>query len=194
MKNELCKIPFCEKKSSSEYVSAELLLKTEIDEYHVEDTKRQNLNIRTGIFISLISAILIFIVTCTKENQIDVMSPQTNCISYVYWFYGICTALGIGLLLFSLNFFIDVCSPGTYRRVKFEDLLNYTTEPKPRFAMALCLFYRNAIIHNREINSKKTTLLQDGIEYLQYALLPIAISLLLLLLIKLYERGAIWHG
>ena len=176
------------------YVSAELLLQTEIDEYHVEDMKRQNLNMRIGFFIPLTSAILIFIATSVMENNIDVMKPISWLTCAIYWIYGGLTTVAVFFTVLALHKFIQVCLPANYRRIIFDELLNSTTKPVTLFAMSLCVFYRDAVRHNRSVNQRKTTLFQDGIIHLQRAILFMGLSLFILLVIKLYERGAILNG
>ena len=166
------------------YISAELLLKAEMDEYRVEDAKNQNMNTRSGIFISFASAVFLFSINSIVGSDIFVTNASSCWAFSAHLAAIIIIVVGEGVLLYSLNIFIKVCTPTIYRRIRFEDFLNFTSKPTDLFAMSLCMVYKDAISHNRIVNCRKATYLQQGIALLKYAVICISLGFSLLKFVK----------
>lgn len=173
-----------EDKIKVKYPSAKILLETAKKEYDVENDRKKNLETRTGVFMSLSSALLIFIM-----REVTLLKINLNEFVTVWFgfFLSLSALLGIilvVLLLRSIYFFIKVISVSEYKRINLEELLNITLKPEDIFSQVVIIRYRQIIEINRKENDKKVDFFSKGINNIQAALYCLVSFGLLILLIS----------
>ena len=159
-----------EEKHKIDPVSAPILLEIAKSEYALENEKRRNFDTRIGIFISLGSAILLFAFNNILNSPMHMFSNHFFLMIFQY-IYILLVIVAIGTDFYGLFFLIKTCYMSGYRRVDITKLEKKTAIGVNEYSLVMCVFYREMINHNRDINDRKINLLQKGIEAIKDSLL-----------------------
>lgn len=168
-----------------DYYSAKLLMSMAQKEYDIENDRRKTLDTRIGIFISLTSALLFFIMN--NITQVTVYSEHFKLINQVvlYVFFIISLICLIFSLLISLYFYIKVISTTKYKRLDIEEFLDETKNLENTFAQVITIVYKDIIKYNRRENDIKFEYFKKGLVALKISLSALVVTYLLIFISKL---------
>lgn len=146
------------------FPSGELLLSVIQKEYDYETARKTALETRAGIFIPFIAAILTFVVSYVKVDQLKKIKITYAIEGFYYSVYMLLGIASIGLLVTALIYFIKVLTAYEYKRLVTAELSSekHGGFAKDVLAMAFAEKYRDIIEHNHSLNGKKAKHYQRG--------------------------------
>lgn len=160
-----------------EFHSSEILLEYTYRELEGERNRKNTLETRAGIFVTILST---FVVLFLSSFKIKVKFPIESKIQFaeatiiILSFVGIC----IGTI-FAFHYFLRTLKTGTYNKVDVKEFTeNAATFSTKDTAVALLEMYRENVLDNEKVNDNKVENYDKGINWVIVALVSVAIHLL----------------
>ncbi|MEH7483965.1 hypothetical protein V7157_23440 [Neobacillus drentensis] len=144
------------------YPSGELLLTVIQNEYNYEDVRKNALETRSGILLTLAAVVLTFIFSNIKMPKIKTpIADYSSLVFYVSYF--LVAVLAVTTILISVFYLIKVIFITEYKRFEINDITWETVEKEPDFiASSLTEKYKQIINWNHKVNHNKAVLYRKG--------------------------------
>lgn len=149
-----------------QYPSGEFLFSVIQKEYDYETARKNALETRSGILITLAAAILTFVFSNIKIPKIKApIDNFPNLILYVSYFF--IAIIAIASVIISLCYLLRVIFIAEYSRFDIDSITKNTAEMEPDLvAYALSKKYQEIINDNHKTNHNKAVLYRKGTNYL----------------------------
>ena len=156
-------------------------------EYAYESERRKNLDTRSGVCITLVGALLVFLLSNMSISNIYFDKAMTLIQSMPYVFYFIRLAISIICFLVSLYFFVGVISVSIYSRFNISQLTSRATLSELEYLKRIVLELEDLISINGSANDKKIEIFKKGLFFIKISTLAGAVAYLLLFIIKFFK-------
>ncbi|WP_432718970.1 hypothetical protein [Pectinatus frisingensis] len=169
-----------------DYYSAPILLKIAQKEYDIENDRSKKLDSRCGIFISLSSALILFMANGIL-NSYAVFKHSMHVLilkGILFEFYNILNIISFVLLGISIIFFIKAINVTAYKRFNISYYSTITRYSETIFSQVMLKYYGEAITANRQSNDTKVKSLKLGLYLLVGGIIIILFAQLYLFAIK----------
>ncbi len=162
------------------YPASKVMLDVIIKEYEFESNRKNSIETRAGIILTLEGALLTIMpsfVSISSYTKLkittikDLFLPIISILIFVVTFI---------LLCISINFLVKSLSAQNYKRLSTNgfNIDNASADENEVSASIVCE-YANCLNHNMEVNKKKVEHFNSAIRYLQYALILYATMFLI---------------
>lgn len=152
-------------------------LETFKKEYENERIKKQSLETRAGLIVTLLGGIFIFLINDLKifKNLFIIFETDTSLEKYLKFFISLSITLFLILTFYEL---VNILNINEYAAFYVEDNIDYTLKYSDTLD-DLLLSYKEIIIIHRKINSRNAYSFSKAINYLVFLFIFIIIFLIM---------------